>query len=64
MRSRGYDRARLFTPSGHARARRFYEGRGWRAVDERFHPDLALDLTEYRLTSDAYTGRLASDSQR
>jgi ribosomal protein S18 acetylase RimI-like enzyme len=50
MRAREYDEARLFTPAGHARARRFYERRGWRAVDERFHADLALDLTEYRLT--------------
>jgi GNAT superfamily N-acetyltransferase len=49
MRRQGYERARLFTPTAHARARRFYERRGWRAVDERFNPDLALQLTEYRL---------------
>src|SRR4051794_11493171 len=28
MRAQGYERARLFTPSGQARARRFYERRG------------------------------------
>jgi GNAT superfamily N-acetyltransferase len=49
MRGRGYERARLYTPAAHTRARRFYERRGWRAVDERFHPDLALHLTEYRI---------------
>jgi GNAT superfamily N-acetyltransferase len=49
MRSRGYERARLFTPSGQARARRFYERRGWIAKDERFNADLGLDLVEYRL---------------
>jgi GNAT superfamily N-acetyltransferase len=49
MRAQGYERARLFTPSGQARARRFYERRGWIAVDEQPNPDLGLDLTEYRL---------------
>ena len=49
MRAQGYERARLFTPSGQARARAFYERRGWTAHDEQFNPDLALDLTEYRL---------------
>ena len=29
-RARGYRTARLHTPAGHARARRFYERRGWR----------------------------------
>lgn len=29
-RARGYRHARLHTPAGHARARRFYERRGWR----------------------------------
>jgi GNAT superfamily N-acetyltransferase len=29
-RARGYRHARLNTPAGHARARRFYERRGWR----------------------------------
>jgi GNAT superfamily N-acetyltransferase len=49
MRARGYERARLFTPSGQARARAFYERRGWIVHDEEFNPDLALDLTEYRI---------------
>ena len=30
MRSRGYTRARLLTPTGQARARAFYKRRGWR----------------------------------
>src|ERR1044072_886400 len=29
MRQQDYERARLFTPAAHARARRFYERRGW-----------------------------------
>jgi GNAT superfamily N-acetyltransferase len=29
-RARGYRDARLYTPAAHARARRFYERRGWR----------------------------------
>jgi GNAT superfamily N-acetyltransferase len=49
MRAQGYVSARLFTPSQHARARRFYERRGWTAADEAFNEDLALPLTEYRL---------------
>jgi GNAT superfamily N-acetyltransferase len=49
MRARGYERARLFTPSGQARARRFYERRGWLAGDERFNPEIGLRLVEYRL---------------
>jgi GNAT superfamily N-acetyltransferase len=42
-------RLRLFTPSGQARARRFYERRGWTPVVEQFNPELGLDLVEYRL---------------
>jgi GNAT superfamily N-acetyltransferase len=49
MREQAYESARLFTPTDHARARRFYERRGWRACDERFNDELALRLTEYRL---------------
>jgi GNAT superfamily N-acetyltransferase len=49
MRAQGYERARLFTPSGQVRARAFYERRGWTGHDEQFNPDLGLDLTEYRL---------------
>jgi GNAT superfamily N-acetyltransferase len=49
MRARGYERARLFTPSGQARARQFYERRGWKPVVEQFNPELGLDLVEYHL---------------
>jgi GNAT superfamily N-acetyltransferase len=35
IRARGFARARLWTPEGQARARRFYEKRGWRANGER-----------------------------
>jgi GNAT superfamily N-acetyltransferase len=48
MRERGYDRARLFTPSLHARARRFYERREWRATGEEWNRELVLMLTEYQ----------------
>lgn len=46
MRTQGYWSARLFTPSQHARARRFYERRGWTATEEAWNEDLALSLTE------------------
>ena len=49
MRAQGYERARLFTPSLHARARRFYERRGWTLTGEEWSDDLALMLTEYGL---------------
>ena len=49
MSTRGYDRARLYTPSEHARARRLYERRGWIPVGEEHHDELGLTLTEYRL---------------
>jgi len=49
MQAQGYASARLFTPSQHARARRFYERRGWKAVDDAWNEDLALPLTEYLL---------------
>jgi GNAT superfamily N-acetyltransferase len=50
MRAQGYDDARLFTPSAQARARRFYERRGWIAVAEAFNEDFGLPLAEYRLS--------------
>jgi GNAT superfamily N-acetyltransferase len=50
MRARGYDTARLFTPSLHERARRFYERRGWMLFDEGFNEWLDLGMAEYRLT--------------
>jgi GNAT superfamily N-acetyltransferase len=49
MRARGFERARLFTPAQHLRARRFYERRGWSPVREEYHPWLALSLAEYAL---------------
>jgi GNAT superfamily N-acetyltransferase len=49
MRARGYETARLFTPSLHARARRFYERRGWMLVDEGWNDWLDLQMAEYHL---------------
>ena len=49
MTTRGFERARLYTPTQQLRARRFYERRGWRAVGEQWSPELELPLTEYRL---------------
>jgi len=48
LRTRGYQTARLHTPSLNARARRFYERHGWTATGERWNEDLVLMLTEYR----------------
>lgn len=48
MNERGFACARLSTPTEHARARRFYEHRGWVAHDDAFHDGLGLMLTEYR----------------
>jgi GNAT superfamily N-acetyltransferase len=49
MRTRRFAQARLFTPSLHARARRFYERRGWAPREEHWNDDLQLTLCEYRL---------------
>ncbi len=49
MRRRDFEQARLFTPSLHARARRFYERHGWSAHGELWNEELQLMLTEYRL---------------
>src|SRR3954469_16630035 len=46
-RARGFTRMRLFTPRCHARARRFYERVGWRAVAEMPESPLGLPLIEY-----------------
>jgi GNAT superfamily N-acetyltransferase len=59
--AQGYDAMRLYTPAGHARARRFYEREGWTAVGEpRYHPMLALDLVEYRRRLPASAGDAAT----
>jgi GNAT superfamily N-acetyltransferase len=52
MRGQGYRSARLFTPSLHLRARRFYERRGWSAAQEEWSKEHALTVTEYRLGID------------
>jgi len=46
--ARGFSRMRLFTPASHARARRFYEREGWRAVAELPESPIGLPLIEYR----------------
>jgi len=47
-RAHGFTQMRLFTPRCHARARRFYEREGWRAVAEMPESPLGLPLIEYR----------------
>lgn len=49
MRARGFRGARLYTPSAHSRARRFYERRGWIATGSQWNDDLQLTLAEYRV---------------
>jgi GNAT superfamily N-acetyltransferase len=49
MHARGYERGRLFTPSLHRRARRFYERRGWAAAEEAWNSELGLMVTEYSI---------------
>jgi GNAT superfamily N-acetyltransferase len=45
----GYETIRLYTPSGAARARAFYEREGWELAGGAFaEPLLGLDLVEYR----------------
>jgi GNAT superfamily N-acetyltransferase len=48
MQTQGYQRARLWTPSRHDRARRFYERRAWTVAGEEYNHELSLMLTEYR----------------
>ncbi len=46
---RGYANARLATPAPHARARRFYERRGWRSAGPPHELwDFGIPLIEYR----------------
>ena len=46
---RGFTSIRLYTPSGQARARRFYEREGWTTVGDPFvQEDIGLELVEYR----------------
>ena len=52
-RARAIERARLVTPSDHARARRFYGGGAGCSTDEGSDPGLGLDLVEYRLELEA-----------
>jgi GNAT superfamily N-acetyltransferase len=45
---RGHAEMRLHTPTGHARARAFYEREGWTATGERhYEPLLGLEVVEY-----------------
>lgn len=47
--ARGFTSARLFTPAGQTRSRRFYEREGWAAVAPPFHDDrIGFALVEYR----------------
>jgi GNAT superfamily N-acetyltransferase len=49
-RRRRYERIRLFTPAGQARARRFYEREGWRPTGKRqVGRDLGLEIVEYAI---------------
>jgi GNAT superfamily N-acetyltransferase len=49
IRARGFARARLWTPEGQRRARRFYERRGWALGQERQEADgpLGIPLVMY-----------------
>jgi GNAT superfamily N-acetyltransferase len=47
--ARGFSSARLFTPAGQARARRFYERERWAAVTPPFFDErIGFDVVEYR----------------
>jgi GNAT superfamily N-acetyltransferase len=48
MHRQRYRGARLFTPTLQARARRFYERRGWSARAESWNDHFSLMMTEYR----------------
>lgn len=44
----GFTTIRLFTPSGHTRARRFYEREGWKLHGEFDDEVFGMPITEYR----------------
>lgn len=49
MRAQGYERARLYTAEGQARARRFYEREGWVLQPGRVQAiHIGLELVEYQ----------------
>ena len=48
VRAAGFRALRLFTPTAHERARRFYEREGWREVGSRPESPIGLPVTEYR----------------
>jgi GNAT superfamily N-acetyltransferase len=48
LHARGFVAIRLYTPSEHVRARRFYERRGWQLTGEEWNENLSLMLVEYR----------------
>jgi GNAT superfamily N-acetyltransferase len=56
----GASTARLFTPSAHSRARRFYERRGWHLHDFLEVSPLGLPVAEYRRTGHAPSAPKAS----
>lgn len=52
--ARGFTAARLFTPAGQTRSRRFYEREGWATVAGPFYDDrIGFDVVEYRRPLDA-----------
>lgn len=63
MGDRGFEQARLYTPSSHLRARRFYERRGWSARDELWNERLQLVLAEYWLTLTGPGSRAAATAE-
>ena len=47
--ARGFTAARLYTPAGQVRARRFYEREGWAAAGDPFFDDaIGFEVVEYR----------------
>jgi hypothetical protein len=47
--ARGFTSARLFTPAGQTRSRRFYEREGWATVAPPFFDErIGFDVVEYR----------------